>query len=517
MADVHVGPFRDIDNHMLFVDSSKRDLSKHPNSADISLEFADPFSMVVGFEILDASIPNVMFSTDATCNAFSLLIAEERRFLVDSEHAHRVSMACSRNMAPLRPQTNFAHSTLVSFVFSAGPHLHDSAHVPTGPLSATDRVIVHERLVHGATVSTRDGDDQGFVSLDGHYFVRFDDWDSPDAVEFLSSTSRENAFAVRVANGGAMQLLRVSDGSMCTDCASRVQEETSYHRVDVHAEPGNYSTQTMCCHLRDLLEPFGVDVGPAATCGSFDKCSKLMLRSERPFLVNMLGTTMARQTGFANVALGAKPQIAVGGTAMPLADLMPNNDWCVRSPGVCDNTGERYLVLRCPELENNGSAFKTKTYDGVAIFKMAAGPNCISDLRFDYKNVQPALLHPIGRVSRLSFRFERSDGRTCDFQGVDFQFLACVRTVATPRIESFGMRSSLNPNYEPGAPAATAGHVVGGGWGAESDRVGEERDEEEEGSGGEGSSAQWEYDSSNSLASDEEAERLHDNDLDSDY
>jgi len=101
-------------------------------------------------------------------------------------------------------------------------------------------------------------------------------------------------------------------------------------------------------------------------------------------------------------------------------------------PGIYNLLGDRYIVLRCKEIENhimsslksfNGinpdtETFEEKQYEtGIAKFKMSVVG--FREERFDFNTLPPQEFHPIGKLSSLTFAFENQDGIPYDFKGVN--------------------------------------------------------------------------------------------------
>jgi hypothetical protein len=120
----------------------------------------------------------------------------------------------------------------------------------------------------------------------------------------------------------------------------------------------------------------------------------------------------------------------------------------INAPGLLNLTGERFILLRCPEIENYvyGSVAYGNNSPGLALFKM--GVVGYADTRFDFASIQYKEFHPIGKLSRLTLRFERTSGDLYDFKGVNHHLLLVIRTLIPKSTERVA-RSTLNPNYTP--------------------------------------------------------------------
>ena len=72
------------------------------------------------------------------------------------------------------------------------------------------------------------------------------------------------------------------------------------------------------------------------------------------------------------------------------------------------------------------------------------------DERFDYVALNPREINPIGKLSQLTFRFERWDGSLYNFRGVNHTMTLIIHYYS-PRIDHLPrsqMISRLNPAYD---------------------------------------------------------------------
>jgi len=115
------------------------------------------------------------------------------------------------------------------------------------------------------------------------------------------------------------------------------------------------------------------------------------------------------------------------------------------APGIYNLSGERYVILRCPEIEENSYRSLAYTKFNMGIAKFRLGVVGYSEGRNDY-NVPVREFHPIGKLSRLSFRFERADGQLYDFKGVNHMITFAITYYEPKQTKTF-TRSILNPNY----------------------------------------------------------------------
>ena len=122
--------------------------------------------------------------------------------------------------------------------------------------------------------------------------------------------------------------------------------------------------------------------------------------------------------------------------------------WNITAPGVVYLLGTRYCILRCRELDDHlyGSRSYGKFSPGIGLFKLFA-VNDIAHQRFDFVTFNRKPFHPIGKLDKMSLRFETTDGKLYDFKGANHLLLICIRFLVPTQKRRF-MRSVLNPNYD---------------------------------------------------------------------
>lgn len=145
-----------------------------------------------------------------------------------------------------------------------------------------------------------------------------------------------------------------------------------------------------------------------------------------------------------------------GATWAPIQQI--NNDLCVsidlyseaniiEPPGLFNLTGERFIQLRCKEIEQY--LYGSRAYEtfNVGLAKIQMGVFGYGQDRFDYSSIPPREFHPIGRLSSLTLRFEKMNGKLYDFKGVDHNLMLVIRYY-TVKEEEFN-QNILNPTYNP--------------------------------------------------------------------
>ena len=118
----------------------------------------------------------------------------------------------------------------------------------------------------------------------------------------------------------------------------------------------------------------------------------------------------------------------------------------VTPPGVIYLIGNKYILLRCPEIEEHifGSLSYTKYSLGLAKFRI---DNIgINTERLVITKLPIREFHPIGKLSRLSLRFETNKGTLYDFKGVNHNIIFAIYYYE-PTQKKLPQNSILNPQY----------------------------------------------------------------------
>lgn len=120
----------------------------------------------------------------------------------------------------------------------------------------------------------------------------------------------------------------------------------------------------------------------------------------------------------------------------------------ITAPGVVFFIGEKYITIRSPEIEEHsyGSLAYNNYNLGIAKFKV----NTIgfNEERFEIQKIPSREFHPIGKLSKLTFRFEASNNNLYDFKGVN-HIITYIIYYYSPKFNLTNeFKSILNPNYK---------------------------------------------------------------------
>jgi len=272
--------------------------------------------------------------------------------------------------------------------------------------------------------------------------------------------------------------------------------------------PGDFNMETMRRELNEMLEPERISVGGVDQV-RLDATRRLeFFSAQHSFCLVMSQSTMRRALGFDELADLSETQgyrgVDFGGDRGVFASRYEEKRraWLLQAPGVVDLQGDGYVKLRCPEVESYMSSTGLESDSGLAVFKLLGG-NQQSNLRLDFNNVKRKPIHPIGKLSRITFRFERPDGQLYNFRGVNHTMLLGIQRWSPQRKMEY-RGSVLNPAYKPNLLEYKLAQYV----------EGDEGEEKRKDGGGEGTTTDEASTASSSDGDEGEEEEVNEADYD---
>jgi len=118
------------------------------------------------------------------------------------------------------------------------------------------------------------------------------------------------------------------------------------------------------------------------------------------------------------------------------------------SSGIVFFIGEKYIIIRSPEIEEHafGSLGYNNYNQGIAKFKVSGvGYN---DDKVELTKLPVREFHPIGKLAKISFRFETADGNLYDFKGVNHNITYVIKYLKPRLLNMSEFKPLLNPNYK---------------------------------------------------------------------
>ena len=225
--------------------------------------------------------------------------------------------------------------------------------------------------------------------------------------------------------------------------------------------PGNYSITNFLTEAKRALSNTGVSVDNSYI-DDITIRPNLRFSSKTPFFFDMDLSTINTVMGFDEFSYSTNGDLyeklfyndnkrLFGSLPADNPEVAMNNSttsFKLTSPGVVYLLGTRYCILRCEELDDHlyGSRSYGKWSPGIALFKMF-NVNDVAHQRIDFVNFQKKPFHPLGRLDRITLRFETSDGSLYDFKGANHLLILSIKFYV-PTQKNKMTKSILNPNYQ---------------------------------------------------------------------
>jgi hypothetical protein len=450
----------EIETKVVFVDSSQRDMIAYPDPALYTIAFDEPMRSVVGVEVLDAVIPSTMYVVDEHNRDFLLYVVG-----ITSSALHQRSVDQMSNYLKwlLNLETHALapkHTAEASALFRGTLTVHDQrygdvvdthlADIPGGP--DNDRII-GVRIID----SYRAGIGAPPVGVTVITLLQHTYW-IPNSIgwgveRYMFDYVNGQALMIVVAKRQALstgfpvvcQKLRFPVGNYSTMSSIITAAADGGGTDDAATTTGNPTGNAYIqsqSQNADRLLKLRINTSPWNNLLSAQRC--LLAIDTTCGMSSVFGYShhndatgsfrAAGRTFITNQVRGALPTLLFDG------------------PGLVNMTGERYVILRCPEVEAgmySAGSSSGRSGTGVGLFRLSQ-PGILGEQRQDYITVVKRPFHPLGKIDKLTLRFERGTGagQLYDFKGVNHLLVIAIKLLVAKRHDRVGA-STLNPNYNP--------------------------------------------------------------------
>lgn len=457
------------DSIPFFVDSSRRNKIYHPTPSEYQVSFPMPFRLVTGFDILDATIPTTMYNVDLYNDTISLSVLRKyTRASADiSEYEYFRELSQSTIFSTIFEEKVPNNRLIIVYPEDMDPQvIADELRLDNdypGALGYTQFIATRETMQNIPFAIYISNEDPMV------YYIDYDNrkygiYRSPANQPIIDILEDKN-YHINRDETGAFHIIYFKFYRSTTSIIDNLIENlegpeqglkvisriTNYYQT---IERGNYDITLFRQYLYEQWKNVGIKV--EATTAVDRKQGKLKFSSEELVIFNGNKSTVRTNLGFETLPRNDESDLySYVNVRDNLYVFVSNqrdaitNNWVLYPPGLCNLLGERYVILRCKEIEDHllGSYAYMNYTPGIGMFKLAA-VNDITNLRFDFVSLIRKPFHPIGKVSKLTFRFETANGLLYDFKGVNHQILFMMKMLVPAQKMKFE-RSVLNPNYDP--------------------------------------------------------------------
>jgi hypothetical protein len=353
---------------VLLIDSKNRDYNTYPDPSNYVINFNTPFKNVIGFDIIDTSIPRTMYSIDKYNNTLYYYIYKDSKNY-DSFNNY---INDNNNFDITKDYDETFNGIFTKFEMPVGDY-----NLPTFIEYFNDEIKLKDPTIDFKAVSlTTPTDITDIITFQCSY---------PFILNMRDSTIAETL--------GFNLLIKESDNNIKYSTIDKfltpiVKKKQNYNNKDLIYD-NNYIDNT----FKKLYVSCEYDYKSAPTVEPV-KISRII------------------------------------------------------APGMVCFTGEKYIILRSPEIEEHSFGSLAYSDYNLGIAKFRTTSEGFNDEKLYITKIPIREFHPIGKLSRLSLRFETADRKLYDFKGVNHNITLAIYYYEPKIISKDIFYSILNPNYK---------------------------------------------------------------------
>lgn len=229
-------------------------------------------------------------------------------------------------------------------------------------------------------------------------------------------------------------------------------------------EPGDYTFRTFISKYDELIKNNDIEIMFNETSTPPELTNLIDIYSKSPLIVDMKRTTLSENLGFdLYPTMNQTDRYISNGyttTGSVLAkmfysrtnanydaNLSINDKYIITSPGIVYFIGNKYIIMRCPEIEEHLYRSLSYSKNTLGIAKIRVDSVGINSEKLTITKIPVREFHPIGKLSRMSFRFETNKGRLYDFKGLNHNIIFAI-FYYEPIQKNTPKNSILNPEYK---------------------------------------------------------------------
>jgi hypothetical protein len=122
--------------------------------------------------------------------------------------------------------------------------------------------------------------------------------------------------------------------------------------------------------------------------------------------------------------------------------------YSIVAPGMYSLIGDRYVLLRSKEIEDHLYRHRANEKYSIGLAKFKLSTTGYDETSLDYTRLPQRTFHPIGKLDKISFSFQRIDGSLYNFRGLNHTITLSIHYYTVEQ-KNVTFKSTLNPNYNP--------------------------------------------------------------------
>ena len=494
-------PFEDVgylkdnsikESYVFFVDSKQRNKKNSPNPNEYTLEFDEPFVNVFSFEVLDASIPRTQYAVDTHNNILIFRYGQSLEYegnitltigdYTDSNLVNEINtkmeshfgdsslsdrlISVKTTSIPSNQKYTFTFYSNHFFIFDMYKStISETLGFDTFPMNND----IEDSLLKYDTTDFVSGNELT-VTSNKFPFVNFQSSEPIDNMSYFASVKNQlYEFPFHEEVSGLAHALEDNGtflSAIDTSHNTIRQSFTSFRTGALHSITIHHDFEIVGSVIVEL-EGLGsvssnvtLDPNNIVTFVTFDTVTDIY--KDQNYTLKIIGTNSILQ-GISICEdiegdLLESTRTSFGSEGDTVLTSYPYNivfdiklfepNYTIIAPNMYSLIGDRYMLLKCPEIESHlhGSKAYERYSQGLAKFKLSVIG--YDESRFDFASLTPRVFHPIARLSNLTLRFVRPDGKLYNFRGLNHTITFCIKYYTPKPLETF-TKSTLAPQYDP--------------------------------------------------------------------
>jgi len=236
-------------------------------------------------------------------------------------------------------------------------------------------------------------------------------------------------------------------------------------------EPGDYTFRTFITKYNELIKYEDMEIMFKETTTPPELSNLIDIYSRSPLILDMKRSTLAENLGFdlyptlnnenlyiskpvsntlsviAKMFYSRFNKNYVANATNVIADKNEDDIYVITSPGIVYFIGNKYIIMRCPEIEEHLYRSLSYSKNALGLAKFRVDSIGINSEKLTITKIPVREFHPIGKLSRMSLRFETSKGTLYDFKGLNHNIIFAI-FYYEPIQKNVPTNSILNPEYK---------------------------------------------------------------------
>lgn len=394
-------------SYNILIDSKDRDRTVYPDPENYSIEFTTPFRNVIGIEVIDASIPKGMYDIDYNNNKFCYYLA----------------LYYNNN-------DNSAQTLKDKSIINKGFYYRTRKERDDLKYSVNSNLYVNEDKTERCYPNSPDliildyfEDGMPKVIYEETTFLTFEF----EPANYIFDTNNDDDFVINFNKGISSFELNHKDINGDDDGIT-ANTTIAFNKLTNTVVFSSLYPFVLDMNLSTMSEVIGFDT----YITNNDNIKENKYRCNELYLNRTIDNYFKKLYTSNNVKDEYNPLY-----------------YSLKSPGSIYLLNNKYVILRCEEIEQH--AYRSLSYSkyspGIAKFR-------VNSLGYNDESVITSKLplrefHPIGKLSRMTFRFETNNHELYDFKGINHHLVIGIYYYEPKILNSDNFISVLNPNYEP--------------------------------------------------------------------